>query len=63
MLVALYFFIITRDYGDIIGNISHITDSIININIMGFIPITSNLELNYDYKNYKDDFFNIDLPL
>ena len=46
MLVALYFFIITRDYGDIIGNVSHITDSIINIIIIRLITLTT-LELNY----------------
>ena len=47
MLVALYFFIMTRENGDIIGSISQVTDSIINIVIMGFIIITANLELNY----------------
>ena len=53
MLVAMYFFIITRDYDDIIGNISHVIDSIINIIVMGFIIITINLELNYyDRKKY-----------
>ena len=54
MLVALYFFIITRENGDITGNISHITDSIINIVILGFIIITTNLESNYyDYGKIK----------
>ena len=46
MIVALYIFIITRENGDIIGNISQVTDSIINI-VMGFIIITTNLELKY----------------
>ena len=49
MLVASYFFIITRENGDIIGNISQVTDSIINIVIMGFIIIMTNLESNYYY--------------
>ena len=38
---------ITRNYGDIVGNMSHITDGIFNINIMCIIIITTNLELNY----------------